>query len=143
MQLLKISVFTPLCSRDLSLPSTEVLLVGIANDFSAPVTVDWTAETAGEKKMELEGSWVVGLNNVLIIFYHLSHVKTCPILQSKIHYSCQPVLISFCTLNNLLVSLHLQINSSDRHLMNDFWFICEYFWPRGIPAFKTKNLLSY
>lgn len=59
MQLLKISVLTPLCSRDLSLPSTEVLLVKIANDFSAPVTVHWTAETAGEKKVELEGGWVV------------------------------------------------------------------------------------
>lgn len=59
VQLLKISVLTPLCSRGLSLPCAEVLLVEIANDFSAPVTVDWTAESAGEKKIELGGSWVV------------------------------------------------------------------------------------
>lgn len=59
IQLLKTSVLTPICSRGLSLPCTEVLFVEIANDFSTPKYVDWTAETAGEKKAELEGRWMV------------------------------------------------------------------------------------
>lgn len=86
-QLLKTSVLTPVYSRGSSLPCAEMLLVEIANDFSAPKHTDWAAETAGDKKQSWKEAGWFGFNNVLITFYHLSHVKTCPILQSKIQYS--------------------------------------------------------